>query len=61
MGIRSLFLGFINVIISIYRISLFNLNINSLIDKYIMYINYIELWFKSGKFLPLIEYKRYVN
>jgi NADH-ubiquinone oxidoreductase chain 5 len=61
MGIRSLFLGFINAIISIYRISLFNLNINSLIDKYIMYINYIELCFKSGEFLSLIEYKRYVN
>jgi len=61
MGIRSLFLGFINVIISLYRMSLFNLNINSLIDKYIMYINYIELCFKAGKFLPLIEYKQYVN
>jgi hypothetical protein len=60
ISIRSLFLGFINVIKSIYHISLLNLNLKHLIDEYIMYINYIELCFKSGKFLPLIEYKRYM-
>ena len=60
ISIRSLFLGFINIIKSIYHISLFNLNLKHLIDQYIMYINYIELCFKSGNFLPLIEYKRYM-
>jgi len=60
ISIRSLFLGFINFIKSIYHISLFNLNLKHLIDQYIMYINYIELCFKSGNFLPLIEYKRYM-
>jgi hypothetical protein len=60
ISIRSLFLGFINAIKSIYHISLLNLDLKHLIDEYIMYINYIELCFKSGKFLPLIEYKRYM-
>ena len=60
ISIRSLFLGFINVIKSIYHISLLNFDLKHLIDEYIMYINYIELCFKSGNFLPLIEYKRYM-
>ena len=61
ISIRSLFLGFINLIKAIYHISLFNLNINYLINKYKMYIDYIELCFESGKFLPLMEYYRYLN
>lgn len=60
ISIRSLFLGFINIIKSIYRISLNNLDLNYLIDQYLLYIDYIELCFKSGKFLPLTEYYRYM-
>lgn len=33
---------------------------NYLIDQYLMYIDYIDLCFESGEFLPLIQHKRYM-
>jgi len=60
ISIRSLFLGFINVIKAIYHISLFNFDRSYLIKKYTMYVDYIELCFESEKFLPLMEYHRYL-
>jgi NADH-ubiquinone oxidoreductase chain 5 len=60
ISIKSLFLEFIANVKYIYGLSLFNFDLNYLINQYLMYIDYIDLCFKSNKFLPLTEYKRYM-
>jgi hypothetical protein len=60
ISIKWLFFNFIANIKYIYHISLWNFDLRYLINQYLMYINYINLCFESGKILPLIEYKRYM-
>jgi NADH-ubiquinone oxidoreductase chain 5 len=60
ISIKWLFLKFIANIKYIYHISWLNIDLNYLINQYLMYIDYIDLCFESGKFLPLIQYKRYM-
>jgi len=60
ISIKWLFLKFIANIKYIYHISWLNIDLNYLIDQYLMYIDYIDLCFESGEFLPLIQHKRYM-